>query len=280
MRGDELPPELAERTSRIARLREAKRRLDEEDAAREKAHAERLAEREQVERERGTRLRGRKPKAPEPDREAKANTTDPDSRIMRTRQGYVQGYNGQAAVSPDQIILAAELTQDENDVGQLHPMIAATEKSLHDAGVCDPIGAVVADAGYMSDKNLHNHDPDGPELLVATTKSHTQRTAAKERGAPRGRIPTSLSARQRMDRKLLTKRGQALYRQRGQTVEPVFGQIKDPRAIRRFMRRGLTACQSEWQLIAATHNLLKLWRHGHAPSTSQSNPPRPVPAAA
>lgn len=278
VRGDELPPELADRTSRLARLKEAKRRLDEEDAAREQAHAERLAERERIERERGTKLRGRKPKRPAPDPLAKANTTDPASRVVRTRQGYLQGYNGQVAVSSDQIILAAELTQDENDVGQLHPMIAATEKGLYDAGVSEAIGAVVADAGYMSDQNLADADPAGPELLIATTSRRTQRTART--GAPRGRIPTGATPRQRMARKLLTKRGRGLYQKRAQTVEPVFGQIKDPRGIRRFMRRGLDACQSEWKLITGTHNLLKLFRHGHAAAAGRAGPSPPALAAA
>ena len=101
----------------------------------------------------------------------------------------------------------------------------------------------------MSDQNLEDHDPQGPELLVATTTSHKQRTTAKEKGAPRGPIPKGATRPKRMERKLLTKRGQALYRRRAQIVEPVFGQIKDPRGIRRFMRRGLAACQSEWKLI-------------------------------
>lgn len=278
MRGDELPPELADRTSRLARLKEAKRRLDEEDAARERAHAERLAERERIERERGKRLRGRKPKPPAPDPLAKANTTDPESRVLRTRQGYLQGYNGQVAVSCDQIILAAELTQDANDVGQLHPMIAAVEKGLHDVGAAEAIGAVVADAGYLSDQNLADADPHGPELLIATTTGHKQRAAATQRGAPRGRIPQAATPRQRMARKLLTTRGQGIYRTRAQTVEPVFGQIKDPRGVRRFMRRGLGACQSEWKLITATHNLLKLFRHG--PRTPARGPGSPTQALA
>jgi len=280
VRGDELPPELASRTSRLARLKEAKRRLDEEDAARERAHAERLDERARIERERGKKLRGRRPTRPAPDPLAKANTTDPASRILKTRQGYLQGYNAQAAVSTDQIILAAELTQAENDVGQLHPMIAATERSLYEAGASQAIGAVVADAGYMSDRNLAEADPAGPELLIATTNAHTQRIAQKERGAPRGRIPKAATPRQRMQRKLLTTRGHALYRMRAQTVEPVFGQIKDPRGIRRFMRRGLGACQSEWRLISATHNLLKLFRHGQRPPARRHGSlPRALAAA-
>lgn len=260
VRGDELPPELAERTSRLARLREAKQRLDEEDAARERSHREHLAERERIERERGKRLRGRKPTAPDRQTKATANTTDPGSRIMKTRQGYLQGYNAQAGVTGEQIIVAAELTQDHNDVGQLHPMIAATEQSLLEAGVWEPIGTVLGDAGYFSDANLSDASPEGPELLIATTKDWKQRKAARERGAPRGRIPKGLSARERMERALLTKRGQALYAMRGKTVEPVFGQIKDPRGIRCFMRRGLSGCESEWKLITGCHNLLKLFR--------------------
>ena len=184
------------------------------------------------------------------------------------------------AVSSDQIILAAELTQAENDVGQLHPMIAATEKSLHGAGVAAPIGAVVADAGYLSDQNLAEADPAGPELLIATTSARKLRAAARQGGAPRGRIPTAATPRQRMERKLLTRRAQALYRRRAQTVEPVFGQIKDARGIRRFMRRGLAACRSEWKLITATHNLLKLFRYGlHTPARGR-RPPTPALAAA
>lgn len=280
VRGDELPPELCDRTSRLARLKEAKQRLDEEDAAREQAHQRHLAERERTERERGKRLRGRKPKAPERDRPATANTTDPGSRIMKARQGYLQGYNAQAGVSGEQIIVAAELTQAANDVAELHPMIAATEQSLYEAGVFEPIGTVLADAGYYSEANLADASPEGPELLVATTKGWKQRKAARERGAPRGRIPTDLSARERMERALLTKRGQALYARRGQTVEPVFGQIKEPRRIRRFMRRGLSACESEWKLIAATHNLLKLFRHGPGAPPRSSGRLGQAPAAA
>lgn len=270
--GDELPAELADRRSRLARLKAAKQQLEAEETARQAAHRDRLAARERTERERGRRLRGRKPKAPAPAPDAAANTTDPDSRILKTQAGYLQGYNAQAVVSADQIVLAAELTQQANDVAQLLPMIAATEQSLHAAGVGAPIGVIVGDAGYMSDQNLAEADPEGPELLIATTKSWKQRRAARERGAPRGRIPKHLTPRQRMERKLLTKRGQALYRRRGETVEPVFGQIKDPRGIRGFMRRGLAACQSEWKLITATHNLLKLWRSGDSSSSGASRP--------
>ena len=103
--------------------------------------------------------------------------------------------------------------------------------------------------------------PTDPEFLIATTKDWKQRKAMREQGAPRGRIPKDLSPRDRMERKLLTKRGSSLYKLRGQTVEPVFGQIKS-RGCDIFMRRGLQAVRSEWKLICTTHNLLKLFRSG------------------
>ena len=106
---------------------------------------------------------------------------------------------------------------------------------------------------------------EGPELLIATTKDWKQRQAARERGCPRGRIPKGLSPRERMERKLLTKRGRRRYKMRGVLVEPVFGQVKEGQACRRFMRRGLEAAASEAALIGTTHNLLKLWRSGKAP---------------
>lgn len=264
-RGEELPEGLADRRSRLARLKQAKRRLEEEDAAREAAHQAHLAKRARLERTRGRKLRGRKPKAPEPRPEARANTTDPESRVMKSPDRFLQGYNAQAVVGPGQIVLAAALTQDANDVDQLHPMLAATELALAGAGIADPIRTVVADAGYFSEADLADADPEGPELLIATAKDRPQRQAARDRPPPRGRIPKDLSPRARMERALLTKRGQMLYRRRGELVEPVFGQAKEARAVRRFMRRGLVACQAEWTLVCATHNLLKLFRQGGLP---------------
>jgi len=107
--------------------------------------------------------------------------------------------------------------------------------------------------------------PDLPELLVATTKDWKQRKAVRERGCPRGRIPKDLGLRERMERKLLTKRGRTLYKKRGVLVEPVFGQMKEGQGFRRFKRRGLEANSSEAALVGTTHNLLKLWRSGRAP---------------
>jgi len=261
-RGDELPPELADRRSRLARLKECKERLEREAAqaaARQQAKIEAAQAEEAAT---GKKRRGRKPKpaklTPEPD--ARANVTDPDSRIMKTRSGYVQGYNAQAVVTEDQIVVAAEVTQEENDVHQLHPMLSKAKENLGVAGCQEEIEAVVADAGYWSKANIREADPHGPELLIATTKDWKQRKAMREKPTPRGRIPANLPLRERMERKLLTKRGRALYTKRSQTVEPVFGQIKDARGCDRFLRRGKSACDSEWKLLCATHNLLKLWR--------------------
>jgi transposase len=265
-RGDELPEAMRDRNGRLGRLKRCRERLEAAAAAAAADHARKLQERAAQEAETGQKLRGRKPKpvpeAPEP--EAKANVTDPDSRIMKTRRGFVQAYNAQAVATADQIIVAAEVTPEENDVGQLHPMLAATAEELKAAGVEEAVGAALVDAGYCSEENLEQADPAGPELFVATRKDWKQREQLRQAPSPRGRIPGHLSRRERMDRKLLTKRGRRLYKQRSQIIEPVFGQTKSCRGINRFMRRGLASCQAEWKVICGTHNLLKLWRSGKA----------------
>jgi transposase len=261
-RGDELPEAVRDRGGRLERLKRCRERLEADAAAAAADHARKLAERAAKEAETGQKLRGRKPKpvpeAPEP--EAKANVTDPDSRIMKTRRGFVQGYNAQAVATVDQIIVAAEVTPEENDVDQLHPMLAATATELKAAGVEEAVRAALVDAGYCSEANLERADPEGPELFVATRKDWKQREQLRQAPAPRGRIPAHLTRRERMDRKLLTKRGRRLYKQRSQIIEPVFGQTKSCRGIDRFLRRGLANCRSEWKVICGTHNLMKLWR--------------------
>jgi transposase len=265
-RGDELPAVLRNRGDRLARLKQCRERLEHEAAAAAAEHAHKLEERAAKEAETGQKLRGRKPKpvSETPEAEAKANVTDPDSRILKTRRGYVQGYNAQAVATEDQVIVAAEVTTDENDVGQLHPMLAATAHELRAAGVEEAVGAALLDAGYCSEENLAAADPEGPELFVATRKDWKQREQMRQAPSPRGRIPGHLSHRERMDRKLLTRRGRRLSKKRSQIIEPVFGQTKTCRGINRFQRRGLVNCQSEWKVICGTHNLLKLWRSGKA----------------
>ncbi len=265
-RGDELPDELADRTSRRARLAACKKRLEEQAAEAAAEQQSKIEERQAQEAETGSKKRGRKPQEPDPtpSSEAKANMTDPDSRIMKTRSGYVQGYNSQAVVTKEQIIIAAEVTNQENDINQLHPMIQKAQENLNEIALQKELKIEISlsDAGYASEKNFAAITPDGPEHLIATKKDWKQRKEAAASSPPQGRIPKSLTLRQRMERKLLTKRGRELYKKRGQTVEPIFGQIKDNRGIRHYMRRGIEACSQEWKLICATHNLLKLWRSG------------------
>ena len=267
-RGDEFPEGLGRRVDRLKRLKEAKERLERGSEAAAQAAQEHLEQRAAEEEATGKKKRGRKPKRvePTPTEEAKANITDPDSRIMKTRQGYVQGYNAQAVVSEDQIIVAVGVTQEANDVRQLEPMLQTMLHTLKAARIEDRPQRGLADAGYWSEANVATcTHPEGPELLIATTKDWKQRKLLREKGCPRGRIPKGLSPRDRMERMLLTKRGRALYKMRGMLVEPVFGQVKEGQGFRRFMRRGLGAAQSEWSLVAMTHNLLKLWRSGQAP---------------
>jgi transposase len=263
-RGNEMPEHLNTREKQAKWIEAEMERIKQE--AREEAalQAEKIARRQSEEAATGEKKRGRTPLPPNPEPAAdeKVNLTDPDSRLMKTREGYVQGYNAQAAVTMDQIIIAEEVTQDRNDVERLHPMLGNVEKELGAARIESGVEIILADAGYWSQANNDKAQPNGPELFVATNKDWKQRKAMREAPPPRGRIPMDLSARDRMERKLLTKRGRRLYRLRGQTVEPVFGQIKDTRGIDRFMRRGLRAVASEWSLICTTHNLLKLWRSG------------------
>ncbi len=193
-----------------------------------------------------------------PKDEAKANTTDPESRVMKTEGGWLQGYNAQAAVNENQIVLAADVTQDQNDCYQLIPMIDALQATTEAAQIGGSIGTVLADTGYWSEDNAM---APGPDRLIATTKDWKQRKTARELGTTKGPAPEGASALEAMEHRLRTAEGSAAYALRSCTVEPVFGQAKENRGIRRFMRRGLTAAQSEWSLVCATGNILKLFAH-------------------
>lgn len=261
-RGDEMPEELRNRESRINRLKACKGRLEQEKAQAIQAQQDKLDQREAKEESTGKKPRGRKPKLPEEaeNKEAKANVTDPDSRIMKTRKGYVQGLNGQAVVTEEQIIVAEDVTQQENDKQQLHTMLEQTESNRKTVGIKEKTGVALADAGYCSEDNFTKSPAGDVELLVAVQKDYKQRKAIEAQLPPEEPVPEGLSSTELMERKLLTERGRELYKLRSQTVEPVFGQIKDVRGFDSFMRRGIEACRSEWSLICATHNLLKLWR--------------------
>lgn len=262
-RGDELPAELRARADRLQRLQAAKERLETERRAAEAEQQRKLEERERREQESGQRLPGRKPKSVEDVRaeheQRKANTTAPESRILKTHSGHVQGFNAQAVCTDDQIILAAQVTNQENDQGLYHPMMAqAQEHATAVLGEVEgKIGLGRADAGYCNEEDLARVcDYD---MLVAPSNDRKRRQELKDSPPPRGRIPQHLTASQRMERRLRTQAGREEYKQRSQTIEPVFGQIKDSRGLDSFYGRALATANSEWHLICGTHNLLKLF---------------------
>jgi Transposase DDE domain len=257
-RGGELSPELADRRSRLERLRRCREELEAEQAAAQARYEENLGWRAEWEAEHGRKLGGRKPFPPDPDAlaERKINTTDPDSRLIARRGGTVQGYNVRVVASPEQVILATEVTRARNDGSQLAPMVSQTEQALAAAGVGAPIGMVLADGAYWNSPAISAVRERGINVLIPT-KNRTRTT-------PRTLGPRQGKEAQRIEAVLETPERRALYRRRQQIVEPVFAHTKFLRRMHRFQRRGLAACRAEWQLIAATHNLLKRWRGGLA----------------
>jgi transposase len=257
-RGDEMPPELASKADRLARLRQAKARLEAEAAAREQAYQQRVAAHTAAAKAKGTNprtLKRRPQEAPNP--KAVANATDPDSRFLHTRNGTVQGYNAQAVTTLKQVIVAAELTDEANDVHQLQPMLNATATTLAAAGIDERPETALADSGYWSIDNLTTI-PNAPELLIPPAR-HGRQGKPRKDGKPSASRSDGLRAA--MKAKLASDEGKARYAKRRETVEPAFGQIKEQQGARRFLRRGLRACNAEWKLLCGTHNLLKLWRH-------------------
>jgi transposase len=258
-RGDELPRALAGRTERLARLRHAKAQLEAEAAARQQRYQQRVAELAAAARARGQRPRAhirprRRDEAPNP--KATVNTTDPDSRFVHRNGRTVQGYNAQAAATCQQVVVAAELTQEANDVQQLAPMLTAIRTALAAAGIGDQVQRLAADSGYWSIANV-SAISDAPELLIPPAR-HGRHGKPRKDGKPSESKSDGLRAA--MLAKLGSEQGKADYAQRSRTIEPVFGQVKTVQAGGRFMRRGLAACQAEWKLLCGTHNLLKLWR--------------------
>jgi transposase len=257
-REDELPEALASKAGRVARLRQAKARLEAEAAAREQAYQQRVAAHTAAAHAKGRKprqLKRRPQEAPNP--KAVVNVTDPDSRFLHTRNGTVQGYNAQAVTTMHQLIVAAELTGEANDIHQLQPMLEATATTLAAAGINERPEAALADSGYWSIDNLTTI-PNAPELYIPPAR-HGRQGKPRKDGKPSASRSDGL--REAMKAKLASDDGKARYAKRRETVEPVFGQLKEQQGARRFMRRGLTACQAEWKLLCGTHNLLKLWRH-------------------
>jgi transposase len=266
-RGDELPEPLASKAGRLARLRQAKALLEAEAAERARRFAERVAASAAAARARGKPPRTLKPRrrdeAPNP--KATANVTDPDSRLLHTRRGWVQSYNAQAVTTLHQLVVAAELTCEANDIHQLEPMLAATAATLAAAEIKDRPEAALADSGYWSIDNL-TAIPNAPDLYIPPAK-HARQGKPRKDGKPSASRSDGLRAT--MTAKLNSEDGKARYAKRRETIEPVFGQIKEPQGARRFLRRGMGACQAEWKLLCGTHNLLKLWRHTVTPRAAR-----------
>ena len=273
---DDIPEDLIEPDSRLARLVAAKARLDDDEARRQAAYEAKLAAREEYKARTGKGMTGRKPKPPDErlrdkERSKKSNTTDPDSRILSSANGgYLQGFTGHAIATEDQITIACGVTNEATDFGQLEPMIEQAAGNLKHAGMSDAIGIVAADAGYLSDDNLALEEDLKVELLIAT-KSRKQAGINTDR--PRGRIPDGLTRTQLMERKLQTNRGQRLYRKRAASIEPVFGQQRQ-RGMGTFRRRGLKAGDCEWRFEHAFHNLLKIRTSGRWAATGETRTTR------
>jgi len=229
--GEELPEELQRRETRIARIREAKKAL--EQRARERAESE-----------------GKDGQEAKPESKDQYNFTDPESRILKGSDAFVQGYNTQVAVEPTlQLIVGQRVTQAANDKQQMMPLIEVVQEQSGKKPE-----EVLADSGYCSEENLKYLAKRRIEGFVATEK---QKHGERNEACKRGPLPKGASRVERMKRKLQTKVGAAVYASRKSIVEPVFGQIKQARGFRQFLLRGLEKVRGEWALVCMTHNLLK-----------------------
>jgi transposase len=276
-RGDELPEQLRTGEGRRAWLREAKRQLE---AQRERearpvprSRPKRLKEaKRRLEEELWTEVRanaayehyrsgrmqdGRRfsrppdPYTPPATPDGRVNISDPDSRVVKGLRGFIQGYNAQAVTNEHQIVIAAEVMTAAPDFGHLEPMLDAAQRELRAAGVSDRPEVLLADAGYWHQRQMEHIIDRGIQVLIPPD-------ASKRKGARRGWDGGYYAF---MRRVLAGERGGELYRQRQPMIEPVFGQTKFNRGIDRFRRRGRAAVRTEWRLITATHNLLKLHRN-------------------
>lgn len=257
-RGDELPPELADPKTRRARLKEAKRRLDQEHEAKVAEMAAWKQAKAEYTARTGFKSKGAptKPRPIAPKEKARINLTDPDSRPVKSARGFIHGYTAQAVSTEGQVVVAADVITGGNERGRLGPMAEAAEHELAKAGVEERPSAALADAGYWNGSQIAALEAKGMEVLVPPD-ADTRRAPSKIRRG--GRY-------QRMRERLAEPEARALYRRRQQMIEPVFAQIKNNLRAGRFSRRGLASCRAEWRLITATHNLLKLYRGGLAPA--------------
>jgi len=283
LRGDELPEGVPVGEGRQRWLRAARQRLDRERAQRAEPIARsrpkrlvdakaRLEEELAIEvaanrayesyREHGVMKNGRrfgarpKPYIPPEQPEGKVNLTDLDSRLVHGMRGWVQGYNAQAACNEQHLIVAAEVMTASPDFGHLEPMMNAARAELAAAGVNDLPQVVVADAGYWHQDQMQTIAADGISVLIPPDSSRRKSARPGWTGGIYDFMRFVLS----------TDHGRALYKQRAQLIEPIFGNTKHNRGFTRFARRGRSAARTEWRLMASTHNLLKLHRQFTAPA--------------
>jgi transposase len=273
-RGDELPDELRLREQRLAKIREAKARLEEQARAAAEAERQRRAEVEQRRQEQGRRPGGRPPgPIPEvPDAKAQTNFTDPELKVMpQANKGWEYSGNAQVVVDDAcQIIVACDVVTDSNDKRQAVPMAQKALANLEGAGIERPRDAAgrvqkivnAADTGYFSAEAVAGLEALDLDPYIATERQKHHGPAPAAAAA----LPAHAPAQEKMRAKLRTPRGRAVYGLRKGVVEPVFGQIKGARGFRRFSLRGLEKIRAEWRLVCLTHNLLKIWRYRCAPS--------------
>jgi transposase len=263
--GDKLdepaPRTLARRAERRERLAAARDRLAAGDQARRDAQRAKLQAWEAA--AAAGKPRGHRPgdEPPRPNRNntgPRANITDPDARVMRNQKGYVAGYNGQLVVTTGQVIVGAMLSWHPVDRTLLHPLPDTCRQQLAVAGILPKLRTVLADSGYVSEENFARADADGLRLLAPLAKDPGRRyVRAPQRARQLDRFPATARAR----RRLCHPRGRDDYKLRARTVEPVFGQLKTCQKVTMMSRRGLAACENEWLLVCAAHNLRKLHRH-------------------
>jgi hypothetical protein len=274
-RGDELPDELRFREQRLAKIQEAKKRLEDQARADAEAERQRRVEREEQVRQ-GHKHAGGRPPGPiseVPDAKAQTSFTDPDMKIMpQSNKGWDYGGNAQVVVDDAcQIIVAADVVMETNDKQQAVPMAQKALANLAAAGIERPRDAQgevqkiasLEDTGYFSDKAVSGLLALGFDPYIATERQkHHAPLGAVEPVA----LPAKATAKETMQAKLRTASGRAVYGLRKGVVEPVFGQIKGGRGFRRFSLRGLEKVKAEWRLVCLTHNLLKIWRYNYVPS--------------
>jgi hypothetical protein len=254
------PRALARRAERRERLARARDRLAAEDKARrdaQRAKQHAWEEAAAAGKRRGHRP-GDEPRVNRAGTEPRANITDPDVLVMRNQKGYVAGYNGQAVVTAEQVIVGAMVSQHPVDRTLLHPLLDQCRDQLAAAGIRPKLRTVLADAGYVSEENFVRADTDGLRLLAPLAKDPGR---ASGRTPKRARHPDQYPATARAIRRMRHPRGREDYKLRARTVEPVFGQLKTCQKLTMMSRRGLAACESEWLLACTAHNLRKLHRH-------------------